>query len=151
MRTTFSPKKESFKETWYIVDAKGQILGRLASKIAQVLRGKHLPIFSPHLSPRTHIVVVNADKVKLTGKKMTKKIYYWHTGYPSGLRSASAEKLMQKKPEELIRRAVWGMIPKNRLGHATMKRLRIYAGPDHPHTAQKPQSLKIETRKSREE
>lgn len=151
MRTTFSPKKESFEETWYIVDAKDQILGRLASRIAIVLRGKHLPIFAPHVSPRTHIIVINADKIKLTGKKWTDKIYYWHSGYPGGLKSASAGKMMKDKPTELIRRAVWGMIPKNRLGHATMKRLRIFTGSDHPHEAQQPQSLKIETRKAREE
>ncbi|MBN1902742.1 50S ribosomal protein L13 [Candidatus Sumerlaeota bacterium] len=151
MRTTFSPKKESFEEKWYIVDAKDQILGRLATRIASVLRGKHLPVFAPHLSPRTHIIVINAEKIKMTGNKWTDKIYYWHTGYPSGLKSASATKMLKTKPEEIIRRAVWGMIPKNRLGHATMKRLRIYVGQEHPHKAQKPHSLKLETRKAREE
>lgn len=143
---TYSPKQDDFKETWYVVDAKYKILGRLATRIATILRGKHLPTFAPHMSPRTHIVVLNADKIRLTGTKMKKKVYNWHTGYPGGLRSFTAEKLLERKPEELIRRAVWGMIPKNRLGHATMKRLRIYTGTEHPHEAQMPKELKIETR-----
>ena len=148
---TYSPKREDLEEKWYIVDARGKILGRLASRIASVLRGKHLPRFSPHISPRTHIIVINAEKIKLTGRKMTNKTYYWHTGYPGGIRSTTPEKLLKNQPEKVIQKAVWGMIPKNRLGRATMKRLRIYAGPEHPHAAQKPQPLKFETRKAREE
>ena len=148
---TYSPKKEDLEEMWYIVDARGKILGRLASRIASVLRGKHLPRFSPHISPRTHIIVINAEKIKLTGRKMTNKKYYWHTGYPGGIRSTTPEKLLKNQPGKVIQKAVWGMIPKNRLGRATMKRLRIYAGPEHPHAAQKPQPLKFETRKAREE
>ena len=140
---TFVPKPEDFTETWYLVDAENQTLGRLATRIAGILRGKHLPTFSPHISPRTHVIVINAEKVRLTGKKWTDKEYHWHTSWPSGLRSTTPQKLLEKKPEEIIRRAVWGMIPKNRLGNATMTRLRIYAGSNHPHTAQNPQILKL--------
>jgi large subunit ribosomal protein L13 len=148
---TFSPKKDDFKETWYVVDAKDQILGRMASGIARILRGKHLPMFAPHLSPRTHVIVINAGKVKFTGKKLLEKTYYWHTNHPGGLRTRTAQQLMDTKPEEVIRRAVWGMIPKNRLGHATMKRLRIYAGPEHPHQVQNPSPLKFQTSQPRED
>jgi len=148
---TYSPKKGDFEEKWYLVDAKDQILGRLATRIASILRGKTLPTFAPHVSPRTHVIVVNAKKIKLTGRKMTRKVYYRHTGYPGGIRSTTPEKLLEKNPAEIIRHAVWGMIPKNRLGNATMTRLRIYAGPDHPHKAQMPEPLKLETRKGREE
>lgn len=148
---TFSPKKEDFEEKWYVVDAKDQILGRLASRIARILRGKHLPMFAPHISPRTHVIVINAEKVKLTGKKLGQKTYYWHTGYPGGLRSRTAQQLMETKPGEVIRRAVWGMIPKNRLGHATMKRLRIYTGSEHPHKAQNPSPLKLQTSQAKED
>ncbi|HOE63267.1 MAG TPA: 50S ribosomal protein L13 [Candidatus Sumerlaeota bacterium] len=147
---TFSPKSEDFKETWYLVDAEDETLGRLAARVARVLRGKHLPTFSPHISPRTHVIIVNADKVRLTGKKWTDKIYYWHTDWPNGLRSTTPQKLIEKKPTELIRRAVWGMIPKNRLGHATMTRLKIYAGPEHPHKAQQPEVLTLHTNKAKE-
>jgi len=148
---TFSPKKDDFEEKWYVVNAENQILGRLATRLATVLRGKHLPTFAPHVSPKTHIIVINAEKIKLTGNKERDKNYYWHTGYPGGIRSTTAGKLLKKKPEEVIRRAVWGMIPKNRLGHATMKRLRIYSGSEHPHKAQNPQPLEIKTREKREE
>ncbi len=148
---TFSPKKEDFEEKWYVVDAKDQILGRLATGIARILRGKHLPIFAPHVSPNTHVIVINADKVKLTGKKLLTKMYHWHTGHPGGLRTRTARQLLETKPGEVIRRAVWGMIPKNRLGHATMKRLRIYAGTEHPHKAQNPNALNFQTPKAMEE
>ena len=148
---TYSPKKNDFEEKWYLVDAKDQILGRIATHIATLLRGKHLPEFAPHMSPRTHVIVVNADQVRLTGRKLTRKKYYHHTGYPGGIRSTTPEKLLEKKPEELIRHAVRGMIPKNRLGRVLMKNLRIYPGPDHRHKAQKPETIKIETRKAREE
>ena len=147
---TYSPKAEDLPEKWYLVDAGGEVLGRLSSRIASVLRGKNLPTFAPHVNMNTHVVVINADKVKLTGKKWRDKIYFWHTRYPGGLRSASAREVHQKKPTELVRRAVWGMIPHNRLGRASMKRLRIYVGEEHPHEAQKPEPIKLSARKSKE-
>ena len=148
---TYTPKQGDLTEKWYVVDAQDQILGRLAARIAAVLRGKRMPTFTPYVNMQTHVIVVNAGKVRLTGKKMKTKIYYRHTLYPGGIRSTTAEQLLQKKPTELVRRAVRGMIPHNRLGSATMKRLRIYAQPTHPHQAQNPESLQLITRKAREE
>ena len=143
---TYSPKKDDYQEKWFLVDASEQTLGRVATKVASILRGKHLPTFAPHMSPKTHVIVVNADKVQLTGKKLYTKRYYHHTGYPGGIRSMTAEQMQENKPGDMFRHAVWGMIPKNKLGRATMKRLRVYTGPDHPHKAQNPE--KIETEKS---
>lgn len=148
---TYTPKQGDLTEKWYVVDAQDQILGRLAARIAAVLRGKRMPTFTPYVNMQTHVIVVNADKVRLTGKKMKTKTYYHHTLYPGGIRSTTAEQLLQKKPTELVRRAVRGMIPHNRLGSATMKRLRIYAQPTHPHQAQNPEPLQLITRKAREE
>ena len=148
---TYTPKQGDLTEKWYVVDAQDQILGRLAARIAAVLRGKRMPTFTPYANMQTHVIVVNADKVRLTGKKMKTKTYYRHTLYPGGIRSTTAEQLLQKKPTELVRRAVRGMIPHNRLGSATMKRLRIYAQPTHPHQAQNPEPLQLITRKAREE
>jgi large subunit ribosomal protein L13 len=148
---TYTPKQGDLTEKWYVVDAQDQILGRLAARIAAVLRGKCMPTFTPYANMQTHVIVVNADKVRLTGKKMKTKTYYRHTLYPGGIRSTTAEQLLQKKPTELLRRAVRGMIPHNRLGSATMKRLRIYAQPTHPHQAQNPEPLQLITRKAREE
>jgi len=148
---TYTPKQGDLTEKWYVVDAQDQILGRLAARIAAVLRGKCLPTFTPYANMQTHVIVVNAGKVRLTGKKMKTKTYYRHTLYPGGIRSTTAEQLLQKKPTELVRRAVRGMIPHNRLGSATMKRLRIYAQPTHPHQAQNPEPLQLITRKAREE
>jgi large subunit ribosomal protein L13 len=147
---TYSPKAGELPERWYLVDAKDRVLGRLASRIAAVLRGKHLSGFAPHVDMNTHVVVINADKIRLTGKKWQDKTYYWHTQYPAGLRSASARALHEKKPTELLRRAVRGMIPHNRLGRATMKRLRVYAGEQHPHQAQRPEPLNLTARKTKE-
>ena len=148
---TYTPKKGDLTDKWYVVDAQDQILGRLAARIAAVLRGKCLPTFTPYANMQTHVIVVNAGKVRLTGKKLKTKTYYHHTLYPGGIRSTTAEQLLQKKPTELVRRAVRGMIPHNRLGSATMKRLRIYAQPTHPHQAQNPEPLQLITRKAREE
>ena len=148
---TYTPKQGDLTEKWYVVDAQDQILGRLAARIAAVLRGKCLPTFTPYANMQTHVIVVNAGKVRLTGKKLKTKTYYHHTLYPGGIRSTTAEQLLQKKPTELVRRAVRGMIPHNRLGSATMKRLRIYAQPTHPHKAQNPEPLQLITRKAREE
>lgn len=138
MGYTESAKSSDLKETWYIVDAKDKVLGELASDIASVLRGKHLPNFTPHVNMRTHVVVVNAEKVHLTGRKWDDKMYYNHSGWRGGLRAHNAKDLNQRKPGELVRRAVRGMLPKNRLGNATMTRLRIFAGEEHTHHAQQP-------------
>lgn len=138
MGYTKSAKAHELEEKWYVIDAKDKVLGQVAADIAFCLRGKHLTTFTPHANMRTHVVVLNADKVHLTGDKWVTKRYYWHTNWPGGLRSASAKELNDRKPGELIRKAVWGMLPKNRLSHATMKRLRIFGGEEHTHQAQGP-------------
>lgn len=143
MFKTYVPKKEEIQKKWYVVDATGKVLGRLASRIAAILRGKHKPIYSPHLDCGDCVIVINADKIRLTGKKWEKKIYYWHTGYPGGLKQRTAKEIFQKRPEELIIRAVRGMLPKNKLRDRMMKHLKVYAGPEHPHAAQKPEPLEI--------
>jgi len=130
---------------WYLVDAEGKILGRMASEIANVLRGKNKPMFTPHADTGDFVIVINARGVKLTGKKLEKKLYYRHTNYPGGIRTRTAEKLLAEKPEALILIAVKGMLPKNRLGRKLFTKLKVYAGPEHPHAAQKPQPLNIET------
>ncbi|HIC90982.1 MAG TPA: 50S ribosomal protein L13 [Syntrophaceae bacterium] len=140
---TFMPKKQDIERRWYLIDANGKILGRLASFIASRLRGKHKPIYTPHADTGDFIIVINAEKVRLTGNKLKDKVYYRHTGYIGGVKSITAEKLLQKKPENLIRFAVEGMLPKNRLGRKLIKKLKIYAGSDHPHEAQKPEILEI--------
>ena len=140
---TFVAKEEDVAKKWYVVDAKDKILGRLATQIAMRLRGKHKPIFTPHADTGDFVVVLNADKVALTGKKWDKKIYYHHTGYTGGLKQITAEKLLEKKPEDLLRFAVKGMLPKNSLGRRQLKKLKIYVGTDHPHEAQQPEVLEI--------
>jgi len=126
---------------WYVVDASGQALGRLATRVALTLRGKHNPAFTPHVDCGGFVVVVNAAKVRLTGKKAGGKVYYRHTGYPGGVRSETAGKLLARRPEEVIRKAVMGMLPQNRLSRRLILKLKVYAGPEHPHVAQKPQPL----------
>lgn len=138
---TFSAKPSDIERNWYVVDAKGKVLGRLASAISMILRGKNKPIFTPHMDTGDFVIVINADKVKLTGKKLTDKKYYWHTGYPGGLKEITAEKLLKEKPERVLIRAVRGMLPKTRLGRQLIKKLKIYAGPEHPHSAQNPKLL----------
>jgi len=140
---TFVAKESEVDKRWYLVDAKGKVLGRLATQIAMRLRGKHKPIFTPHADTGDFIVVVNADKVVLTGSKLDNKCYYRYSGYMGGLKKRSAKKLLETKPEEILRHAVRGMLPKNSLGRRQLKKLKIYAGPDHPHEAQKPQELEI--------
>jgi large subunit ribosomal protein L13 len=140
---TFVAKEHELERSWYLVDAENRILGRLASQIAIRLRGKHKPIFTPHADTGDFIVVINADKVALTGSKWDKKIYYRHTGYVGGLKQISAKKLLEKKPDEVLRLAVKRMLPKNSLGRRQLKKLKIYAGADHPHQAQKPEKLEI--------
>lgn len=128
---------------WYIVDAGGKVLGRLASEVAKVLRGKHKPTFTPHVDGGDFVVVVNAKGVKLTGKKLGQKVYYRHSGYPGGLRVTTAEKKLEIRPDAVVHLAVKGMLPKNRLGRGLLTKLKVYAGPEHPHQAQRPQPLII--------
>jgi large subunit ribosomal protein L13 len=140
---TFQAKKVEVQHQWYLVDAEGKVLGRLASELAKILRGKNKPIYTPHVDTGDFVIVVNAGKVTLTGKKMKDKVYYHHTGHPGGIREISAEKLMAKKPTEMIRIAVKGMLPKTSLGRQMIQKLKIYTGPNHPHEAQKPIPLQI--------
>jgi large subunit ribosomal protein L13 len=129
--------------TWHVIDAQGQILGRLAARVAGVLRGKHKPAFTPHLDLGDHVIIVNAEKIHLTGSKLKKKIYHHHSGFPGGLKSIAAEELLKKKPTDLLSKAIHGMLPKNRLRKQLAGKLRVYAGPEHPHGAQKPQPLTL--------
>jgi len=138
---TYSAKPGEVERNWYVVDAEDMVLGRLATRIASVLRGKHKAQFTPHVDAGDFVIVVNADKVKLTGNKLDDKNYYWHTGYPGGIKSRTAREMLAKKPEEVFRRAVWGMLPKNRLGRKLITKLKVYPGSEHPHAAQKPQPL----------
>jgi large subunit ribosomal protein L13 len=140
---TKSAKKEEVERQWYVIDATDQVLGRLASKVAKILRGKHKPIFTPHVDTGDHVIIVNAEKVRLTGKKLTDKVYVRHTGYPGGQKTTTPKEILQKHPERLIEMAVRGMLPKNRLGRQMIKKLHVYVGPDHPHQAQKPISLNL--------
>lgn len=135
---TYSVKKDEIKRDWFVVDAEDQILGRLATQVAARLRGKHKPTFTPHLDVGDFVVVVNADKIKLTGRKWDQKMYHHHSGYIGGMTSVNARTMMEKKPEELVLQAVRRMLPKTRLGRAQLKKLKVYAGPDHPHQAQLP-------------
>ncbi|MBN2283964.1 MAG: 50S ribosomal protein L13 [Deltaproteobacteria bacterium] len=140
---TFSAKKEDVSQNWYLIDADGKILGRLAAEIASRLRGKNKPIYTPHVDTGDFIVVINAEKIALTGNKLLDKKYYRYSGYPGGLKETSAEKLLETKPENLLRFAVKGMLPKNRLGRQMIKKLKIYSGSEHPHEAQAPQALEL--------
>ncbi|HET6655268.1 MAG TPA: 50S ribosomal protein L13 [Gammaproteobacteria bacterium] len=141
--TTFSAKPETVKRDWFVVDAAGKTLGRLSTEIARRLRGKHKPVYTPHVDTGDYIVVVNAEKVHVTGNKRTDKMYYHHTGYIGHMKSISLEKQLAKAPERVIEAAVRGMLPKNPLGRAMFKKLKVYAGTDHKHTAQQPQPLEI--------
>ncbi len=140
---TFIAKEQEITKKWYLVDAKDKVLGRMATQIAMRLRGKHKPIFTPHADTGDFVVVVNADKVVLTGKKWDSKIYYRHSGYIGGLKEISATKLLKKRPEDILRFAVKRMLPKNSLGRRQFKKLKVYAGSDHPHEAQQPEKLEI--------
>lgn len=143
MKITYMAKPGQVERKWYVVDAEGKTLGRLASRIAAILRGKHKPEFTPHVDTGDYVIVVNADKVKLTGNKLDRKVYYRHTGYPGGIRQMTARQMLERNPEQLIRRAVWGMLPSGPLARRQFRKLRVYAGPDHPHSAQQPQPLEI--------
>ena len=140
---TTSAKYDDNKGNWCVVDAEGAVLGRLASTIASRLRGKHNPFFTPHVDSGDWVIVINADKIVLTGRKWEQKPYYRHSGYIGGLKTITAKKLLEKKPEEIVRLAVKGMLPKNRLGRKLFKKLKVYAGDSHPHEAQRPEMLQI--------
>ena len=143
MRNTYMQKKEDVKRNWYVVDAEGLTLGRLATQVASVLRGKHKPTYTPHIDCGDYVIIVNASKVNLTGNKLDDKIYYNHSGYTGGLRERTARTMKEKYPEEMIERAIKGMLPKGRLGRQMYRKLFVYAGENHPHTAQQPVELKI--------
>ncbi|MFQ5721098.1 MAG: 50S ribosomal protein L13 [Candidatus Aminicenantales bacterium] len=140
---TVVPKKNEIEHKWWLIDAEGKVLGRLATEIAILLRGKRNPKYVDFLDSGDFVVVVNAEKVKITGRKMEQKKYYSHSGYPGGLKERTLKQIIEKKPEEVIKKAVWGMIPKNKLGRAIYKKLKVYRGPDHPHQAQKPQEYRF--------
>src|SRR5690242_11595448 len=139
---TYSAKPREIEQSWYLVDAEGETLGRLATEIANVLRGKRKPAYTPHVDTGDFVVVVNAEKIRVTGNKLEQKIYYRHSGYPGGLRQRTLAEQLQRRPEEVIRKAVKGMLPKNRLAAAQLRKLKVYAGPEHPHEAQNPAPLK---------
>jgi large subunit ribosomal protein L13 len=138
---TYTPSAKDITREWYVVDAEGQTLGRLATRVATVLRGKHKPIYTPHLDCGDHVIVVNADKVVVTGAKGEQKLYRSHSGYPGGLRSVPFAAMLEKQPSKAVERAIKGMLPKSKLGRAMGRKLKVYAGPDHPHAAQQPKPL----------
>jgi large subunit ribosomal protein L13 len=140
---THTVTPDQITRRWLLVDADGQTLGRLASRVAQILRGKHKPIYTPHLDTGDHVVVVNAEKVRLTGRKLDQKRYYRHSGYPGGLKETPVRKMLESHPERVIEYAVWGMLPKGKLGRQMFKKLKVYAGGEHPHAAQVPQPIDL--------
>lgn len=140
---TFSARPKDVKRDWYVVNAAGVPLGRLASRVAHILKGKHKPIYTPHIDTGDYVIVVNAEKVGMTGRKAEKKVYYSYSGYPGGLKEITFKKAIKAKPEWVIEKAVRGMLPKNSLGNAMFKKLKVYAGPEHKHQAQQPKELKI--------
>ncbi len=146
---TYTPKASEISRQWHVVDAEGLVLGRMATEVARVLRGKHKPTFASHLDSGDHVIIINADKVLLTRDKGDKKDVFWHSGFPGGIKHATYSALLASKPEEAVRRTIRGMIPHNRLGRATLKKLKVYAGPEHPHSAQAPQPLIIDHARSR--
>ena len=147
---TYTPKKSEIERTWHLVDAEGLVLGRMATEVAKILRGKHKPTYAPHIDTGDHVIVINADKVVLTSGKAERKIVYRHTGFPGGIKSDSYEELLAKKPADIVRQSIRGMIPKNRLGRQQLSKLQVYAGPSHPHQAQKPIVLEIDHARAKE-
>ena len=143
MEKTYSTKPTDIERKWYVVDAEDQTLGRLATGIATILKGKHKPVYAPHMDVGDFVIVVNADKVHVTGRKMEQKIYYRHSGYPGGLSEISLRDQLVKHPTRVLERAVRGMLPKNALGRQMLRKLKVYAGPDHPHAAQQPEALEV--------
>jgi large subunit ribosomal protein L13 len=147
LQKTYSPKRDEVPRVWYLVDATDMPLGRLASEVAQVLRGKHKPHYAPHIDVGDYVVVINASRVMVTSAKSERKIYYRHSGFPGGLKEESFASLIARRPEQVIERAVRGMLPKNRLGRQMISKLKVYAGSEHPHSAQSPQALDLDIRK----
>ncbi|MEK6602927.1 MAG: 50S ribosomal protein L13 [Nitrospirota bacterium] len=143
MTRTYSAKEADIKRKWYVVDAEGKTLGRLATQVAIVLRGKHKPTFTPHVDTGDHVIVVNAEKIHLTGDKVRQKTYYRHSGYPGGLKSETVKDLLERKPYVIVERAIKGMLPKTKLGKQIGRKLNVYAGPTHPHKAQQPEALAV--------
>jgi large subunit ribosomal protein L13 len=146
---TYSPKASEIQRAWHVIDAEGMVLGRLCTEVARILRGKHKATFAPHIDTGDHVIVVNADKVVLTSGKADKAMVYRHSGYPGGLRSESYRQLLDRKPADAVRRSVRGMLPKGPLGRAQIKKLKVYAGPDHPHGAQEPVPMDLPRAKAR--
>jgi large subunit ribosomal protein L13 len=147
--STYSPKASEIERAWHVVDAEGMVLGRLATEVARLLRGKHKPTFTPHLDTGDHVIVINAEKVVLTSSKAETKLVYRHTGYPGGLKTATYAQLLDRKPEDAVRRTIRGMLPKNRLGRQMLTKLKVYAGPTHPHAAQNPEPYAIDHARAR--
>lgn len=140
---TYVTKPDEVQREWFVVDASGKTLGRLATEVARILRGKHKPIYSPMIDVGDYVIVVNAEKVRVTGRKLTQKFYYRHSGYPGGFKQVSLRDMLARHPARVIEYAVWGMLPKNALGRRMFKKLKVYAGPDHPHQAQNPKPLEL--------
>ncbi len=140
---TYVPKKDDIEQKWWLIDAEGRILGRMATEIADLIRGKRKPQFASHLDTGDFVVVVNAEKIKVTGRKLEQKKYYTHSLYPGGIKEETLKDLLARKPEEVVKKAVWGMVPKGKLGRALYKKLKVYRGPSHPHEAQNPQEYKF--------
>ena len=148
--STYTPKKSDIERNWYLIDADGLILGRMASEIARLLRGKHKPTFAPHIDTGDHVVIINAEKVVLSSDKANKKMVYRHSGFPGGIKSRSYADFLQKNPTDAVRQTIRGMLPKNRLGRQQLKKLQVYAGAEHPHHAQKPEPMELIQAKSKE-
>jgi large subunit ribosomal protein L13 len=146
---TYSPKASEIQRAWHVVDAEGMVLGRLATEVARLLRGKHKPTFAPHLDSGDHVIVINVDKIVLTSSKAETKLVYRHSGYPGGLKTATYAEQLAKKPEDAVRRTIRGMLPKNRLGRQMLTKLKVYAGPTHPHSAQQPTPYAIDHARAR--
>jgi large subunit ribosomal protein L13 len=140
---TFMATSQTVEKEWFVVDAKGKTLGRLATQIAMVLRGKHKPTYTPHVDAGDFVIVVNVDKIRLTGRKLDQKMYYWHSGYPGGIKGRTARQMLARKPETLLHIAIKGMLPKSILGRHMLRKLKLYAQPDHPHQAQQPRPLEM--------
>jgi large subunit ribosomal protein L13 len=147
---TYTPKKSEIERSWHLVDAEGLVLGRMATEVARILRGKHKATFAPHIDTGDHVIIINADKIVLTSGKAGKKMVYRHSGFPGGIKSDTYEELLNKKPAEIVRQSIRGMLPKNRLGRQQLLKLQVYAGPTHPHAAQKPTTLEIDHARSKE-
>jgi large subunit ribosomal protein L13 len=143
VKRTYVTKPEDVERDWYIVDASGQTLGRLASEVAQVIRGKHKPIYSPSIDVGDYVIVVNAEKIHVTGRKLDQKMYYRHSGYPGGIKEMTLGRMLEEHPTRVIELAVKGMLPKTRLGRKMIKKLKVYAGPEHPHQAQEPEAMEL--------